>query len=120
MRFLVVSLSLVAAVTLCAAQDFDASCFSYYLENTEFFATCRTDSGSDQSTSIDLNNCVVNRSGALECVSSSGGYSASCEDCSLSGTDLDCTCGNGSGGTDSASVNLNNCLTNSNGVLVCA
>ncbi|KAI6006275.1 hypothetical protein F5J12DRAFT_927585 [Pisolithus orientalis] len=45
MRFLIVSLSLAAAATLCAAQNFGASCFSYYLENTEFFATCRTDSG---------------------------------------------------------------------------
>ncbi|KAI6021203.1 Cyanovirin-N [Pisolithus marmoratus] len=119
MRFLVVSLSLVTAATLCAAGDFAASCYNYYLENTEFFATCRKDTGSDQATSIDLNQCVTNNRGALQCTSANGYYADTCENCGLSGTNLDCTCGNGSGGTDSTSVNLNDCVGNSNGVLVC-
>ncbi|KAI6006274.1 Cyanovirin-N [Pisolithus orientalis] len=119
MRLLVVSLSFVAAATLCTAGDFAASCYNYYLENTEFFATCRTESGSDQSTSIDVNQCVTNDHGALQCVSANGNYADTCENCYLSGTNLDCVCGNGNGGTDSASVNLNNCIGNSNGVLVC-
>ncbi|KAI6123753.1 Cyanovirin-N [Pisolithus thermaeus] len=106
MRFFIVSLSLVAAATLCTAGDFAASCFNYYLENTEFFATCRTDAGSDQSTSIDLNQCVSNNNGALQCSSSNGYYSDSCSSCGLSGTSLDCQCRTDSGSTDSASVNL--------------
>ncbi|KAB5591632.1 putative effector protein [Ceratobasidium theobromae] len=51
-------------------------------------ATCRSDSGSDFRSVINLNTCVANNNGKLQC-QSNGNYAASCTSCGLSDWDTD-------------------------------
>ncbi|KAF8609768.1 Cyanovirin-N [Ceratobasidium sp. AG-I] len=53
-------------------------------------------------------------------VSAGGGFSASCSNYYVSGYTLTATCGNGSGGTKTTSIDLNRCIANYNGNLACA
>ena len=56
---------------------------------------------------------------ALVPLVSAGGFIASCSSVSFSGSTLSATCINEGGGTGRTSLNLNNCLGNTNGELVC-
>ncbi|QRW02750.1 CVNH domain protein [Ceratobasidium sp. AG-Ba] len=49
-----------------------------------------------------------------------GGFSASCSGASVSGTTLTANCGNGNGGSRWSSIDLNQCIANYGGNLVCA
>ena len=54
-------------------------------------------------------------------VSAAGGFSGSCSNYYMQGNNvLTATCGNGSGGTQTSSIDLNRCIANYNGNLACA
>ncbi|KAL4077900.1 hypothetical protein J3A83DRAFT_4069677, partial [Scleroderma citrinum] len=48
-----------------------------------------------------------------------GGFSESCTNYGLDGTVLDASCRRGDGSIGPTSIDLNNCVTNNNGVLGC-
>ncbi|KAF8981838.1 hypothetical protein BDQ17DRAFT_1438192 [Cyathus striatus] len=84
-------------------------------------ATCRTITGASTTTSLDLNKCIINASGYLRC-QTNGGFLGSCQPTNSPTTGnayLQATCGNGNGGYYRDSFDLNTCVGNSNGVLVC-
>ena len=65
-----VSLILVALSTHCAANELDGfgySCKDTSLVNNVLYSSCEGTDGSYSSTSIDLNQCVVNTNGNLSC-----------------------------------------------------
>lgn len=116
-----VSLILIALSTHCAANELDGfgySCKDISLVNNVLYSSCEGTDGSYISTSINLDQCVVNTNGNLSC-SANGNYSSTCSNCYLSGKTLVCTCNNYNHVGQSASVNLNSCLSNSNGQLTC-
>ena len=53
-------------------------------------------------------------------VSAGGGFAASCSNYYVQGYTLTATCGNGSGGTQTSSIDLNRCIANYNSNLACA
>ncbi|KAF8609767.1 Cyanovirin-N [Ceratobasidium sp. AG-I] len=54
-------------------------------------------------------------------VSAGGGFSASCSNFYMQGNNvLTATCGNGSGGSKTTSIDLNRCIANYGGNLACA
>lgn len=57
--------------------------------------------------------------GLLPVVISTGGFSFSCEDISLSGSVLSALCFNVGGGLVSTSLDIDECIGNNNGALVC-
>ncbi|OIW31641.1 hypothetical protein CONLIGDRAFT_233652 [Coniochaeta ligniaria NRRL 30616] len=70
-------------------------------------------------SSLDLSNCVGNFNGMLV-PASAGGYSQSCENCSLQDTILTCKCKGPSGSPGlKATVDLNVFVQDSQGVLKC-
>ncbi|OBZ68624.1 hypothetical protein A0H81_11463 [Grifola frondosa] len=67
------------------------------------------------SSSVDLNQCVGNIGGTLECWPNGGNYYNSCNSCKLQNGDiLSCDCGSGT-----TLKELNNCVSNRNGQLTC-
>ncbi|KAH7920965.1 Cyanovirin-N [Leucogyrophana mollusca] len=102
------------------ASDFSASCKSISLSGSILYADCRSESGNYAESALDTANCVANYDGNLSCASG-GGYTGSCTDCSLeSGTTyLLCDCKNGSGGDPASLIDLNTCISNTNGALSC-
>ncbi|CCM02471.1 uncharacterized protein FIBRA_04571 [Fibroporia radiculosa] len=118
---------LYAAVALIAApavlaQGFAATCGSSGSEivGTTFYATCTTDSGAQQSTSINLDNCVANYNGNLACATN-GGYGGSCSGCEIvTGVQyMECYCTDDAGQQEASILDLDNCLSNYNGNLAC-
>ncbi|KAB5587301.1 hypothetical protein CTheo_9252 [Ceratobasidium theobromae] len=78
------------AATSAQAGNFGATCKSIRLENNNIlYATCGNGSGSDYTSSLNLNACVVNNNGNLQC-QSNGNYAVSCTSCGLSGTTMTC------------------------------
>jgi hypothetical protein len=54
-------------------------------------------------------------------VNAAGGFSGSCSNYYMQGNNvLVATCGNGSGGTKTSSIDLNRCIANYGGNLACA
>ncbi|KAF8981840.1 Cyanovirin-N, partial [Cyathus striatus] len=90
-------------------------------------ATCRTVAGAYMTTSLDLNTCIINASGYLLCrpihyIMRSGGFLGSCQPTnspSTGDTYLQATCLDGQGGNNRASIDLDTCVGNADGVLVC-
>ncbi|KIM66722.1 hypothetical protein SCLCIDRAFT_75972, partial [Scleroderma citrinum Foug A] len=97
---------------------FAYTCNSSSLSGTMLTAYCQLKDGSYGWSSLDLNSCLVNTNGILYC-SQNGDYGATCSSCSLSGTVLGCTCQDSQQAGQSASIDLNSCVTNNNGVLTC-
>ncbi|KAB5591183.1 hypothetical protein CTheo_5392 [Ceratobasidium theobromae] len=114
-----VGASLFAASGVQAA-NFGSTCSNIYLSGTTLTATCTKVKGSPTTTSLDLNNCIINNQGIPLC-KVGGNFAASCSGCYLDSsvyTQMWCTC-NGGVGPHSASIVLNNCVSNLDGVLSC-
>ncbi|KAH7882511.1 Cyanovirin-N [Phlebopus sp. FC_14] len=108
---------LVSPVMGLANGGFSETCSSYWVSGTTLHADCLAIDQHIDSTSINLDICLVNSNGELGCWR--GDYGASCWDCGLSGTIFGCTCNNDEHNPVYTSVNLDNCITNDNGALTC-
>ncbi|KIM50845.1 hypothetical protein SCLCIDRAFT_110053 [Scleroderma citrinum Foug A] len=115
-----VSLILAALSTHAANLIISSGCQYTSLSGSVLYATCQSSDGSDVSTSIDLNQCVANTNGNLFC-SKNGNYSATCSGCGLSANAgyLVCTCNDYNQAGQYADIELDQCLTNSDGNLTC-
>ncbi|KAB5588360.1 putative effector protein [Ceratobasidium theobromae] len=110
-----VGASLLAA-TGVQAGNYGATCSNTRLEGGNImYATCANGSGSNITSSLNLNACIVNSGGNLRC-QANGNYAVSCTGCSVSGTTLRCTC---TGRSASINLKLDDCITNRNGILTC-
>ncbi|KIM64762.1 hypothetical protein SCLCIDRAFT_1212824 [Scleroderma citrinum Foug A] len=123
MQFFALSVAFILAALSTSGSadslsDWSHSCQNYYLSGTTLNASCRKENGQYGNTSINLNQCVTNTNGVLYC-GKNGDYSPTCSGCNLSGTSLDCQCKDKNQNEHSTSVDLNQCLTNNNGVLTC-
>ncbi|KAB5588684.1 hypothetical protein CTheo_7877 [Ceratobasidium theobromae] len=102
------------AIAGVQADNYGASCSATKLQgNNIMSATCASISGSLVTSSLDLNTCIVNNSGSLAC-QQNGNYAASCTSCYVSGTILVCTCDG-----RKSTINLINCVSNTDGKLTC-
>ncbi|OBZ78215.1 hypothetical protein A0H81_02737 [Grifola frondosa] len=111
----IISVALVAAsqVAAKAQNGFIGSCTGLSSQTATSCSRPARTTSSD-STSIDLNQCVENFAGTLECATN-GNFANSCSSCSLQDTDiLSCNCGSGTTLKD-----LNDCVSNNNGQLTC-
>jgi hypothetical protein len=98
--------------------NFAASCAAEGLSGTILSASCATDSGDSNPTTINLNDNIANSNGQLLCNQGGGDYSASCSNEGLSGGHtLTANCKNTAGDLIQTSVDLDNCISNNNGVL---
>ncbi|KAH7091890.1 Cyanovirin-N [Auriculariales sp. MPI-PUGE-AT-0066] len=105
------------------ANGYAASCTSVSLQGVTprdviMSATCKTTSGSTVRSGVSLNSCLGNSNGGFVCKKGGNAW-LSCDSFGLSGTFLSAICSNTSGGGVSTSIDLNNCIGNSNGQLVC-
>ncbi|KAH7882515.1 Cyanovirin-N [Phlebopus sp. FC_14] len=103
---------------VAAASGFADTCSNYGVSGTTLSADCLQIDQATDSTSLNLDICLVNSNGELLC-RSGGDYGASCSGCHLSGTTFTCSCNNDAHQPVTTSYNLNNCIGNNNGVLVC-
>lgn len=122
MLFYAVTVALTALAasipTTLGANGFLNTCTSPSLKGSTLKASCINGGGGNNDASIDLNNCLTNSNGALG--SPGNGAFDSCKDCSLSGGDLTCSCTRPNGqGDDFSTIDLNTCIGNNGGVLVC-
>ncbi|KAJ7096919.1 CVNH domain-containing protein [Mycena epipterygia] len=106
--------------------DFSSSCtnISFNSGDLVLSATCRNNSGCTDSTSISLNailrqlSIVVHLQ--IRVVSTGNGFSSSCEDVPFSGpVTLSALCKDTAGNFVSTSLDLDDALSNINGVLTC-
>ncbi|KZW02684.1 Cyanovirin-N [Exidia glandulosa HHB12029] len=129
MRFTSALVTLAALATAVHAGGFADSCKDYTVDSNGYLkATCAVPNASGKKTEIDLNNCLGNASGHLQC-QGNGQALRSCERCFLGGgkasstppppAQMQCTCGNGSGGQLVSWIDLNVCVTNDHGNLRC-
>ncbi|KAB5588688.1 putative effector protein [Ceratobasidium theobromae] len=84
------------------------------------FASCQDATGLEarkKTTVLDLNGCIVNRNGRLSC-QANGRYDATCNGCFVSDTTMTCSC-EGRVSTITTSINLDDCVSNLDGVLSC-
>ncbi|KZT07321.1 Cyanovirin-N [Laetiporus sulphureus 93-53] len=94
---------------------------SYSQHVAELQATCYDDHGAQDTTSLDLNNCIENHNGNLGCAWN-GHFLGSCNVENSLGTGntvLSVSCADGRGGMVSRSIDVNDCVSNSNGGLSC-
>ncbi|KLO08359.1 Cyanovirin-N [Schizopora paradoxa] len=109
--------------------NFAESCvdISFNSSNDVLTAVCKDRSGNPVSSSLSLDSCISNINGSTNlvdnCISSTGDFSASCSGVSFesSGTsaELSASCGTIKGGSITSTVDLNNIVTNTNGILTC-
>ena len=111
---------LATSVFAAADTNFGASCSNIGLSGTILTATCENINGQPVNSALNIDFCVANVFGTLDCTpeydnssyqtpdscSSSGNYAESCSGCFVSGTTLFCDCGDGNGGSDFASIDL--------------
>ncbi|KAL6901393.1 Cyanovirin-N [Trichoderma evansii] len=82
-------------------------------------ADCVDGNGQLRTSTIDLNECLENRNGILYC-GTNGRFGASCEKCILQGEAIfECECSNVQKQVAKTFIELNSCVTNSNGKLTC-
>ncbi|KAF4868922.1 hypothetical protein CGCSCA1_v011966 [Colletotrichum siamense] len=118
-----IALSLVAAaaVQLVAAGDFSKTCNSMSYFSTTISAKCtNTDfEPYDEDTDLDLTRCLANVGGQVVCRPDSPSFKFC--DCGLAGDKktLNCRCTDSTGTKKASSLNLDTCLSNSNGSLRC-
>ncbi|KAK6530782.1 hypothetical protein TWF281_007618 [Arthrobotrys megalospora] len=110
------AIAILAAVpAVVQAGGFASSCQNIFLGGTWVNALCKNSAGVYVSTGKDINAEVGNGNGLL--IRHSSGYSNSCKDCTLSTAGLfRCSCKRINTWV-SASINLNNFLSNQNGAL---
>ncbi|KAB5589438.1 hypothetical protein CTheo_7117 [Ceratobasidium theobromae] len=98
-----------------AYSNFGASCRNTALRGSILSADCRSRNGIYGGATIDLSSCVVNTNASLRC-QSNGQFFKSCSNCGVSGATLSCRCNPGPRDT---SLDLNQCVGNEDGRLVC-
>ncbi|OSX63416.1 hypothetical protein POSPLADRAFT_1139039 [Postia placenta MAD-698-R-SB12] len=107
LRTAVVAIAVALYLPIVSANYAD-TCQDEYVTGIDLVATCTTDDGSQVSSTLNLDNCVANYDGDLNCVPN-GGFSASCDvaSCVLTGPEyLECYCDNGQGGQTASIVDL--------------
>ncbi|KIM60755.1 hypothetical protein SCLCIDRAFT_1216463 [Scleroderma citrinum Foug A] len=113
---------ILAAISTCSAANelnhFAYSCDSSTLSGTVLISNCQREDGLYVSSSIDLVDCLVNTNGILA-YCQNGNYGPTCSGYSLSGTVLSCTCLDFQQAGQSTSIDLNCCVTNTDGTLTC-
>ncbi|KAK6500327.1 hypothetical protein TWF481_010672 [Arthrobotrys musiformis] len=106
---------LALGIPLAHAGGFASSCANIFLGGTWINALCRNSAGTYIPTAKDLNAEIGNANGLL--VRHSSGYANTCRDCSLTTAGVfKCSCPR-LNRYQSVSINLNNFLSNQNGVL---
>ncbi|KAH6913657.1 hypothetical protein BKA70DRAFT_728204 [Coprinopsis sp. MPI-PUGE-AT-0042] len=99
-----------------AAGGFAASCSNYFIEGNNFLrASCRNNAGGTTNSAINLNACIGIDPNQLVC-RPNGNYAAQgCAGCLIrTGQFMLCSCPGGNKIAD-----LNACIGNNNGLLVC-
>ncbi|KAK6355805.1 hypothetical protein TWF718_000185 [Orbilia javanica] len=114
MKLSSIAILAIGVPTAVQAGGFVSSCAQIFLGGTWINALCRNPSGTYIPTAKDLNAEIGNANGLL--IRRSSGYANSCKDCSLDNGVLRCSCLRLNRYTP-ASINLNNFLSNRNGVL---
>ena len=107
-----------ATVSSDSSGNFAGSCNGLSLHGSVLDASCYAISGQLEATSLDLNTCITNNDG-IPAFQTNGGYAGSCSDCALNGTVLSCQCYDFFGQSRPANINVNNHVSNCNGVLTC-
>jgi hypothetical protein len=107
------------AVSTDGTGNFAASCYGIGLQgNNVLSANCYDIAGQSAPTTLDLDTCITNNNGTVAW-QANGNYAGSCDGCSLGGTVLTCSCGQFTGQRDSTSIDVNDHVSNCNGVLTC-
>ncbi|KAK6337499.1 hypothetical protein TWF730_002898 [Orbilia blumenaviensis] len=114
MKISAIAILAVGIPTMVQAGGFTSTCTGIFLGGTWINANCKNAAGNYIPTAKDLNAHIGNANGLL--IRKSSGYSNSCRDCSLNGGTLACYCLR-LNRYQAASINLNNFLSNQNGVL---
>ncbi|EJD35730.1 Cyanovirin-N [Auricularia subglabra TFB-10046 SS5] len=105
--------------SVSASSGFGLTCSDIHLDGQNIVATCLNEGGGNNGAqALGLNSCLINNNGEFACQFNGGGLN-SCNDCSLGGTVITCNCFRANGGTDTSSFDLNTCIGNNDGVLVC-
>ncbi|CAI0645010.1 unnamed protein product [Colletotrichum noveboracense] len=115
-------LSLLTAVPIAqvAAKDFSESCSGMSYFSTSIKAFCFTaDNEYSNDSSLDLRSCLANVGGQVVCRPSNPSFKFC--DCGLAGDKktLNCRCTDASGTKKPSSLNLDTCLSNTDGKLTC-
>ncbi|KAF4926579.1 hypothetical protein CGCVW01_v002868 [Colletotrichum viniferum] len=115
------SLVAAAAVQLVAAGGFSQTCCCMSYFSTTLNANCENANyePTHESTDIDLTKCLANVGGKVVCRPGSPSFKFC--DCGLAGDKktLNCQCTDSTGTKKATSLNLDTCLTNSQGRLTC-
>ncbi|KAJ7112128.1 Cyanovirin-N, partial [Mycena epipterygia] len=101
---------------------FASSCTNIQIDDTVFLVTkCKNGAGAMVNTKLDLDKCVENSGGTLNnsCPYDSGDFLSSCSGCSIHGTAFGCLCAFPDGQSSSTALDINACVGNNNGQLVC-
>jgi hypothetical protein len=106
------------AVSTDGTGNFAASCSGIALQGNVLSASCYDIAGQSAATTLDLDTCITNDNGALAW-QANGGYAGSCSGCGLGGTIMTCNCGEFTGDVGSTSIDINDHVSNCNGVLTC-
>ncbi|KAL3477077.1 Cyanovirin-N [Aspergillus californicus] len=85
------SIVFALSAALAAAQGFSSECTDITLNNSWLVASCPTGDGDSITSSVFLNSKITNNNGNLEW-KTDGAYRQSCEDCTVSGATLACSC----------------------------
>ncbi|XP_024521273.1 cyanovirin-N homolog [Selaginella moellendorffii] len=116
-RLLTLLILVVVTLGVIEAQcDFSRSCSGITYGGSTLIANCVNQAGATVRSQIDLNTCVGNNNGQLDC---SSGYFQSCAGVQYSGTTVSATCPSVSNQPIFSSRDLNSCVRNSNGNLEC-
>ncbi|EFJ09177.1 hypothetical protein SELMODRAFT_428273 [Selaginella moellendorffii] len=116
-RLLTLLILVVVTLGVIEAQcDFSRSCSGITYGGSTLIANCVNQAGATVRSQIDLNTCVGNNNGQLDC---SSGYFQSCAGIQYSGTTVSATCPSVSNQPIFSSRDLNSCVRNSNGNLQC-
>ena len=116
---------LISLATVHADGDFTATCSRLKLDYPSYVLTaeCKRTDASTVTSTLNLNNCLVNQGGGLLC-RPGGGFSGTC-DISNDLTDTSVITGTCALRTNNKNVNsytsfdLNDCIGNHDGVLAC-
>ncbi|RVD83811.1 uncharacterized protein DFL_005585 [Arthrobotrys flagrans] len=115
MKLSSIAILAVGVPTIVQAGGFASSCAQVFLGGTWINALCKNSAGTYIPTARDLNAEIGNANGLL--VRRSSGYASVCRDCSLTTVGLfKCSCPR-INRYQAASINLNNFLSNRNGIL---
>ncbi|EED84853.1 predicted protein [Postia placenta Mad-698-R] len=107
LRSIIVATAIALYLPVVSA-NYAGSCQDEYLDGQNLVATCTADDGSQVSSTLNLDDCVANYGGTLNCIPS-GEFSYSCDvaSCGLTGGEyMKCYCGNGKGGQTASIVDL--------------